>query len=309
MYKNNYSNIHFAEDIMIKKLQEKDIDNWPELFDLLNKLGSDYFYRGMSNKKYHLMTSEERLLDEIQKTNNNPILAGQQQNVLLELLISDWFIDMNKYSPNNITDLKVFTDENFLKIFAIHQHYGYPTRFLDWTLNWKKALYFCVNDNKESKADYFSLWCLKRKCVPNIQSFLSNQKHLEEKYGDLIGYSKIMTFMHGLPFGVYLVDNLNFERIRRQEGVFLVTSDCENLSFEDVIRHCNYITYDDLLKINIKKELRDNISSFLKRNGITKDYLFPCEFNEPYEKQETEKLKNIINLIYPEKICFYRTLA
>lgn len=64
---------------------------------------------------------------------------------------------------------RVLTPESFVRdwsgIAAVAQHYGIPTRMLDWTFDVNVALYFAVKDlpeDSEEHPDFVSLWVLDK---------------------------------------------------------------------------------------------------------------------------------------------------
>lgn len=48
---------------------------------------------------------------------------------------------------------KWWPNEKFREVISLAQHYGLPTRFLDWSYDYKSALYFALKDIVEKPLD------------------------------------------------------------------------------------------------------------------------------------------------------------
>ena len=139
--------------------------------------------------------------------------------------------------------------------WMIHaQHYGVPTRLLDWTTNPLKALFFAVLDSNKYNIDgaVFSL-------TPG--EHFSSSKYMDDNV-------KTLTAFHPIHIN---------ERIIAQEGSFTIFplpqgrdkffSLCEGLRpSEEVI---------DLNKIIIPKESKNKIVDELNKLGISYQSMFP----------------------------------
>jgi hypothetical protein len=79
-------------------------------------------------------------------------------------------------SPANSSDL--WLPDDFLGIAAIAQHYGIPTRLLDWSLSYKIALYFAAIGafvNKYNENDYLILWALNYRVISYYKHTIINK--------------------------------------------------------------------------------------------------------------------------------------
>ncbi len=98
----------------------------------INRLRSDYYYRGQRNAAYRMSTSLQRNCGEKQKE--------------LESSILRYF---TKYASIEDPTLK----ESVWKQMIVGQHYGLPTRLLDWTRSPLVALHFALDETSFRKMD------------------------------------------------------------------------------------------------------------------------------------------------------------
>ena len=71
--------------------------------------------------------------------------------------------------------------EDFLQRLALAQHYGLPTKFLDWSLNPLVALFFAVEDEKNEYGS--NVYVLNRGTVLALVSTNDNDLDPQELYG------------------------------------------------------------------------------------------------------------------------------
>lgn len=92
------------------------------------------------------------------------------------------------YHRKYLEKLKQWPDRSFVEIMALAQHYGLPTRMLDWTYDFRVALYFSLKDvvkriadatenGKDSgKLEPYAVWAID---VANIQSIYEDYTDLQ----------------------------------------------------------------------------------------------------------------------------------
>lgn len=153
-------------------------------------------FRGVDNSKYKLIPSayRDRGKEELQKItkayykNNSIFEIGNelhQNDVERNSLV--WFYDIANQQGINIPEIphlylgepmmecsslpkierNKWMSSEWFEIAALAQHYGIPTRLLDWTFDMNVAIYFAIrniNEDviKETPDEHFSIWELNK---------------------------------------------------------------------------------------------------------------------------------------------------
>ena len=132
----------------------------------IDRTRSSYFYRGMPDANYELSTSLSR--------NCKHAYAELEQPML------DNFINYVRIEDPSI-------NESIWKAMVIGQHYGLPTRLLDWTHSTLVALHFA---NTEENLDKLG----KRDCVVWRIDLRDLNRNLPQKYQDYLRSKNTFVF-------------------------------------------------------------------------------------------------------------------
>lgn len=184
---------------------------------------TDYF-RGQSSVDYKLVPSIGRLFKE-----------GEEDSLL-------------RYEKQIFNDFKyklpMFTDthpKNDLEFLFLAQHYGLPTRLLDWTYNPLVALYFACCSNPDKDGVVF-------RCFPNII------KEFNLDTDDIFSYSGV----------ALLVPNMTNVRFKNQNGLFFLYPKPWKENYQSVTN-----------KYIIPSGCKEQIMIMLKKIGFTRSYIMP----------------------------------
>ena len=239
---------------MINKLVQIKINSLEELSIEMIYLSDNWCFRGQAHD-WQIKSSIDRFLDTMRY--KNPVLRNENQNVFFEMKILDQFF------CNNERFLKIFgieeqNEENFILLQVLQQHYRYPTRLTDWTKNWKKALFFCIEDNTQSED--MVLWAINMKNIPRVEDIICDDKYLFPTI--LFEDNKIHSYYNRLRDGVYLVDVPVFKRIKAQEGLLLTSGHADNMIFEKHIFSSSWLNDGCIKKyiISDNEDFRDTLS-------------------------------------------------
>ena len=224
------------------------------------------FFRGHANEKYTLLPSIFR------KSYNE----------------KDIYLDFMQYAPENNIHYDFIRESD--KVLADMQHYGIPTRLLDWTVNPLIALFFaCTKDDKNEengRVYVFNPWKYNSKIsdYKNSKNHETNiyarsllvyewndseiNKHVKEKY--LIEYDNSIE----KPFAY--VSQFTNKRKVNQRGFFLIYGK-DKTPFENMTEAqpwLNYFTVEKKYKEKILNELNmfyiNDYSVYPDYNGMEK---------------------------------------
>lgn len=157
---------------MIKTVRIDTIDGIKDLIfeqtydSAIDRTRSSYFYRGMPDASYRLVTSLRRNCKGAYTALEQPLL----DNFIKYVRIEDPTIN-----------------ESIWKAMVIGQHYGLPTRLLDWTHSTLVALHFATT---EDNLDMLS----QRDCVVWRIDLRDLNRNLPQKYKDYLNSKKTFVF-------------------------------------------------------------------------------------------------------------------
>lgn len=174
----------------------------------------------------------------------------------------------------------LWPDEDFLEIISLAQHYGLLTRALDWSYDFKTALYFAVKDILTDNPTDGALWAF-------------NYKIFEDNYDKNNIYGNRLLF--------YRPEYNNNPNLTAQKGLFTfiiddIETELENKPLDQLIfeKMCKsdenreiFIEEYKLIPFNlpndktlfykfeIPKEIKLDILNQLYLEGYSEDYLYP----------------------------------
>ena len=245
-----------------------------------------WVFRGMRNCGWSLKTTLER---EIQKAGIAVDKTPDYEKSLLRKF-KRHFHHFDSYHP---------AESETVEWFAMMQHYGAPTRLLDWTYSFFVALYFAIEDseinNKVSVWVIDAKWCANAamnsinkigRSIPKAQGkyhYSWEIKSLHEKNGSIkfgqdgtafdfvFGPSGSMYGEFVYPMNPFFLN----QRLTSQLGLFLCPRNITT-SFErnlEAMPEADQVKCLDVELIN--KDLRDQILRNLYHMNITRASLFP----------------------------------
>ena len=221
-----------------------------------------FLFRGQKDAEWELETSLDRFLKQIHKSDKKKV----------EPYLIEEFQRRYRNYANNVPNRN-----NKIEWWALMQHYGAPTRLLDWTHSYFVALFFALEDienrNKQSAVWAIDADWLREKYKENLEltATLTNDPHM----------SRIATFkqFNDKPIILRLNPFLLHERLSVQQGRFLIPGKVPVSFSDNLIEFAGgkNILKKYIYKIIIPKdqELRKNRLEDLFRMNISRASLFP----------------------------------
>lgn len=251
-------------------IHEEKPNSLPAYLELVEEYQADaeesLWFRGCGKASYKLLPSLYR--HKVARTPNQ--FADLEQKLIARF--------RQRSLPYHTRSL----DKDWNTLFFM-QHYGIPTRLLDWTENPLIALHFALMGapaKRTSKGVTFNenatVWILDPKKWN--QRALDHQSYTGSSLtpGDaaLKGYTpnvSSFTDMNKFPVGLY--GEHNSPRIVAQQGVFTIFGQIINPMEKIFVDH-NF-PRGSLVRITIKNTLIDSMRKSLLRHGITESVVYP----------------------------------
>jgi hypothetical protein len=205
---------------MIAEIKVRSWDQLNEEQKRLNATGHTWIFRGQRDSAWHLETSLERVAKQL--------AVPESELPLREAGLIRRF--KRQYHHYSVVSPAA---GNYLEWLSIMQHYGAPTRLLDWTYSFFPALYFAV-ENGDSEG---ALWAINH---TELVAALKTDKELaliEKLVDETRNVLDLETFKKAFaqnppvqfvcPVNPYRLN----ERLTIQQGLFLCPGDVSK-SFE-----------------------------------------------------------------------------
>lgn len=147
-----------------------------------NPISTSFLYRGLADKTYHLLPGIFRkhiALDKELEIVNDKYLTWANETEILRAFIHEASAHLS--IPSN----------NLSQWLEYAQHYGVPTRLLDWSKNPLVALYFCCKDQGERDG---AVWLLH---VGNYSRFVSRKLAERDDRGFKTAHMAIQELLDG----------------------------------------------------------------------------------------------------------------
>lgn len=264
-------------------IKEQTITSWSQ-FDAIVKKSTyrKMVYRGHSDANWKLESSLHRAYQNVQEI----IQLGRGTGKRLDPYIHEEIM-MDRFKSNAhlfLTHLPQESDD--FSWLALMQHYGAPTRLLDFTFSPYIAAFFCLETGNGDAAIY----SLQHGSLKVADKELFEQD-LAEIYQDIM-----KTKSDGSDALIYSFEpKFSNQRLMMQQGVFLVPN-CLEISHEELLENYS-LTDQEIVKYIIPAKLRMTGIKHLHKMNITANIIYPglegfCKsmtfqpiFNRNYQKR------------------------
>jgi len=251
------------------------LNNWGEFIKIADIVTSDYVWRGHQDEKWELKSLFDRELAGRRIT-----VKGKDRDSILKSIMYKFRNRINE-STGNVSKLTE------AEIWAVGQHYGLPTPFLDWTMNPYIAAYFAFRKKDfKDQSENRVIIALRRETKRLIR---------KTKYQtNVLGRDRYIEF----PGLTESIDTSLNKRMMVQEGLFT-----KALNGRDILD--NVTTYYNkkyrnskqeeaiLIKIFVPNNQRDECLQYLRtERNIFDGKLFP-DYSGAVEITRDEILESI----------------
>jgi hypothetical protein len=241
------------------------IDDFAKLAEKISKFGNrpklhpDYLFRGQSDAQWSLEPSFAQVANQLHLDRNESLqlewesvvkFSMSAKNLLpltntLQLSLSPGHIDLAGWGP-------------------LMQHYGAPTRQLDWSISPWVALYFSCCEKDELDG---ALWIADFKKVDEVAK--KKLADLEPKANPEKVFFKLLRESSAPEIVVFSMPTTSNERIDAQQGRFSL---CTNPLADHAHEIC---AASGLEKVVIRKSMKSQIMEELYKMNVSAAALFP----------------------------------
>jgi FRG domain-containing protein len=251
------------------------ISSWSKLLAFFEKQpAEDIAYRGQDKKYASVKAKLDRCLEQ------RPTL---QEKLRMERAVCQRF---REHAPIYLSDVERSLLQTRWLGLVVMQHYGAPTRLLDWSKSAAIAAYFAVSN--EYNNDGYILGFSRKK----LQTFLAKNKKSElkgikwgahpshdrfsdEKWDLAIGNEKLMYEDEVSKLSnwvsTYYCRQAHFPRLVAQQGIFTFASRPDLDHWQQI----KMMIPDGCFKVTIKSDQKLEILGRLANLGVNGETLFP----------------------------------
>lgn len=243
---------------------EIEINSTEELIEQLNSLPNNFFYRGHANAEWSLQSSLERII--------GTKWSAEEAKKFEEFSLVQFKPKFHLYDHENVIP------DSKLAWLSIMQHYGVPTRLLDFTESPYVALYFALEAYNPHSANDFAIFALDYTEIMNRSLNHIRSKDAEFKETASTIYEKQDEIFENIvdlfPYDIVWIaepKQLN-ARLDRQAGSFLLSGN-RGLRIQEVLDSKPY-TNVPMYKYRVHNSLYTGIFALLRKMNITSKSLY-----------------------------------
>jgi len=261
------------------------IGTWEELVDRLRSLKARWVFRGQLDCEPLKSTLDREYgrcgipLDE------SAIMSRKEtENMLKAMIEKELMRDFQRLYDGPDRDR---VERDILYCLAMMQHYGAPTRLMDWTYSPFVAAYFALQSAHDRSSEdgekdaYGAVWCLNEGwCRKGAEASVGlDLIALREKCRSNETFTALYMRENGMVFRmVYLENPFGLHaRLTRQQGVFLCPGDVSLTCEENLRAMEGWNNGADVLVIRCKMGRTERLHALeeLHRMNIDRSVLFP----------------------------------
>lgn len=245
-------------------IKEIELESVAELIERINSLPNHFVYRGQANADWMLQSSLERIIGSKWSTDQ----AMRFENASL----------IQFQSKFHLYDCENIHPGSKLAWLSIMQHYGIPTRLLDFTESPYVALYFALESYNPHAHQDFSVYAIDYSTLmdQSIEYIRSKDNKFTECRSSIYGRQDeifdtvVDRFAYDIAWSAE-PKQLN-TRLDRQAGSFLLSGN-RGLRIQNILDSELY-TEVKMFKFRIPHELYSGVYFLLRKMNITSKSLY-----------------------------------
>ena len=253
-----------------RELEPSELD---DLYAILNRISDTqlFVFRGHASKNWpHLVTSLSRTLGNI---------ATPVEQAKLE---AEGIAAFRRHGRSLLHPSELTYFDRILDGVTLMQHYGAPTRLLDWTLSPWVSAYFVVTDEALKDEDGV-IWAFNQaKLLKNYYSELDAARPDYKKFATFISSAEVEDWLTGALEQTSIITTFRYQyanpQMGAQQSLFTIcgsAQDCHEVALKRILRD-DWDTLRIIVPAKIKKVLRQRLfrmnvsalSLFPSMNGI-----------------------------------------
>jgi len=213
-----------------------------------------FVFRGQADCMWELETSLYREYHRTLPPENDKSLFDREK-----MLLREFVRQYSRFGSNQL-----FDDKEYYEWFTLMQHYGVPTRFLDFTYSFYVALYFAsqnVNIKDEYDTTHFSIYAVNYRWLEKRFNEIAPKRIVDLfKEKDNLGKNKeiqeqIINSKDDRFMAVRNANCFNYNsRLVHQRGTFLIPTDLDENFMSNLyatLTDGDNIYNDKVIKINV----------------------------------------------------------
>jgi hypothetical protein len=242
-------------------------------------------FRGQRQRSWPLESTLKRLISELGR-------EPEETPIYEKILFSEFrrrFHQYSAYSPE---------PDDFLEWFSIMQHYGAPTRLLDWSHSVYVALYFALRykaedkksgePNEPRKSEDSVVWAIDSQWALKASKAILEKNEKKSKFTKHFinatpttrekrktAFVKLFLSSKPARFVMPMAPVKLTERITIQQSTFLYPGDIRCPFEENIKALAGWENEDHIVRLIIRPEKRLEFLQRLHRMNITEATLFP----------------------------------
>ena len=273
------------------------IEHWNDIFRLNQRFMSNFVFRGQGNAEWGLKTSLARMVEGHHPNYIDKIMPASYEQRMMDEFQWKYPSYEKSYIPGS---------KESIEWLSLMQHYGSPTRMLDFSYSMYVAMFMAIDGSFYPKS---AIWALNKYVLSEkvFDKYRAEKNTNVAATADLDRYTydeattainnRFVIYKEKPELFLYATrPQLSNERINRQQGLFVIPSSIEvgfeeilkdyyddsyhgTMKFDDVVRMSVDHSYGQhtvsVLKIEIPKKLKYGISNVLRQMNITSETMYP----------------------------------